>query len=132
TLGQNLDFNAAFEASFTRNKARQRAIAIKDGEFGDIDFTSVDDQTLINAYKNRMELVYLMLPLASPSDAQEPIFFPPQIKSIFTRKNPSAPQEFASFASQLDRDLKDFRSPSIVLQLIILRSLNGFGNSRAI
>jgi len=109
-LSQNLDFNAAFEATFTSNKARQRAIAIKDGEFGDVDFATVDDQTLVNAYKSRMQIVYLMFPLASPSDEEEAIFFPPNIKAIFTRKGPDSAQEFGSFASQLERDVRDFRS----------------------
>ena len=109
-LSQNLDFNAAFEATFTSNKARQRAIAIKDGEFGDIDFATINDQTLINAYKSRMQLVYLMLPLASPSDEEEAIFFPPDIKAMFTRKGPGSAQDFALFASQLERDATDFRS----------------------
>jgi len=109
-LSHNLDFNAAFEATFTSNKARQRAIAIKDGEFGDVDVATVDDQTLVNAYKSRMQLVYLMLPLASPGDEEEAIFFPPNIKAIFTRKGPDSAQEFGSFASQLERDVRDFRS----------------------
>jgi len=110
TLSQNLDFNAAFEVSFTRNKARQRALAIKEGEFGDIDFSTIDDETLINAYKNRMQLVYLMLPLGSPSDTEEAIFFPPHIKAMFTRKGPTSSQEFGSFASQIVCDVKDFRT----------------------
>lgn len=109
-LSQNFDFTAAFEATFTQNKARQRAIAIKDGEFGDIDFATVDDQTLINAYKTRMQLVYLMLPLASPSDAEEAILFPPHVKAIFMRKGPDTARGFASFASQLERDTTNFRS----------------------
>src|SRR4051794_39406608 len=46
-LSQNLDFNAAFEATFTVNKKRQRAIAMQDGEFGDIDFANIQDETLI-------------------------------------------------------------------------------------
>ena len=109
-LSQNLDFNAAFEATFTTNKARQRAIAIKDGEFGDIDFARIEDQTLINAYKTRMQLLYLMLPLASPSDNEEAIFFPPHIKAMFTRKGPDTAAEFGAFASQIDKDTKEFRS----------------------
>ena len=59
-LSQDLDFNAAFETTFTKNKTRQKAIAIKDGEFGDFDFANIDGQTLINAYKARMQLLYLM------------------------------------------------------------------------
>jgi hypothetical protein len=109
-LSQNLDFNAAFEQTFTANTKRQRAIAIKDGEFDDTDLATVDDQTLIRAYKSRMQLVYLMLPLASPSDEEEAIFFPANIKAMFTRKAPGSAQEFASFASQLERDASDFRS----------------------
>ena len=109
-LSQNLDFNAAFEQTFTGNTKRQRAIAIKDGEFEGTDFATVDDQTLIKAYKSRMQLVYLMLPLASPSDEEEVIFFPVNIKAMFTRKAPGSAQEFASFASQLERDASDFRS----------------------
>src|ERR1041385_824911 len=70
-LSQNLDFNAAFEQTFTANTKRQRAIAIKDGEFDDTDFAAVETRTLINAYKSRMQLVYLMLPLARPSDEEE-------------------------------------------------------------
>jgi hypothetical protein len=109
-LSQNLDFNAAFEQTFTANTKRQRAIAIKDGEFDDTDFAAVETRTLIKAYKSRMQLVYLMLPLASPSDEEEAIFFPPNIKAMFTRKGPGSAQEFASFAAQLERDATDFRS----------------------
>ena len=109
-LSQNLDFNAAFEQTFTANTKRQRAIAIKDGEFDDADFATVETRTLIKAYKSRMQLVYLMLPLASPSDEEEAIFFPPNIKAMLTRKAPGSAQEFASFASQLERDASDFRS----------------------
>jgi len=109
-LSQDLNFNAAFEATFTKNKTRQRAIAVKDGEFGDLDFANIDDQTLINAYKARMQLLYLMLPLASPSDNEEAIFFPPHIKAMFTRKGPDTTAEFAAFAAQIEKDTKDFRS----------------------
>ena len=109
-LSHNLDFNAAFEATFTKNKTRQRAIAIKDGEFGDLEYANVEDQTLINAYKARMQLLYLMFPLASPGDNEEAIFFPPHIKAMFTRKGPDTAAEFAAFASQVDKDTKDFRS----------------------
>jgi len=109
-LSQNLDFNSAFEATFTTNKARQRAIAIKDGEFGELELANIDDQTLINAYKSRMQLLYLMFPLASPGDNEEAIFFPPHIKAMFTRKGPGTAAEFAAFASQIDKDTKEFRS----------------------
>jgi len=51
-----------------------------------------------------------MFPLASPSDNEEAIFFPPHIRSMFTRKEPDTAAEFAAFASQIDKDTTDFRS----------------------
>ncbi|PYS70028.1 MAG: hypothetical protein DMF69_14930 [Acidobacteria bacterium] len=115
-LSQNLDFNAAFEATFTKDKTRQRSIAIKDGEFGDLEYANVDDQTLLNAYKARMQLLYLMFPLASPGDNEEAIFFPPPIKAMFTRKGPRRKSR---------RTLRTFAHISITLQLSIRVSQKG-------
>ena len=86
-LAQDLDFDRAFEATFTKNASRRRAIAISEGEFGDLDLAKVDDATLIDAFKARMEVIYLMLPLASPdSNEEEALFFPPAMKAILERK----------------------------------------------
>jgi hypothetical protein len=109
-LADHIDFNAAFEATFVTSRARQRAIAIKDGEFGDVDFTGVDDSLIIDAYKSRMQIMYLMFPLASPSDEEQNLFFPPEIKQIFDRKSPHSSQEFAAFSAQLERDATTFRA----------------------
>jgi hypothetical protein len=110
-LAENLDFNRAFEATFTKNAARRRAIAIVEGEFDEDDLTAVSDATLIDAFKSRMQIVYLMLPLASPdSNEEEALFFPPPIKAIFSRKAPEARAEFPSFAAQLKRDAEDLRA----------------------
>lgn len=110
-LGESLDFDRAYEATFTKNMARRRAIAIADGEFGNLDLTGIDDVTLINAYKSRMQIFYLMLPLASPdTNEQELLFFPPDIKKIFDRKPPSTAQEFRSYGAQLKRDVANLRA----------------------
>ena len=110
-LAQTLDFNHAFEATFTRSPTRRRQIAIAEGEFGDSDLTKIDDATLIGAYKSRMQIFYLMLPLASPdSKDEEDLFFPPPIKAIFERKAPTSPDEFAAFAAQVNRDAADLRA----------------------
>jgi hypothetical protein len=110
-LAEDLDFDRAFEATFTKNASRRREIAIYEGEFGDVDLTKVNDATLINAFKARMEIVYLMLPLASPdSNEEQELFFPPPIKAIFERKPPPAPEEFAAYAQQLQRDAMTFRA----------------------
>ena len=109
-MGQDLDFAKAFEATFVESKARRRAIAIADGEFGDLDFTKIDDESLIKAYKLRMQLFYLLLPLSGPSDKEEPVFFPTEIKTILKRKPPADTLEFVAYVSQLERDVVRFRT----------------------
>jgi hypothetical protein len=110
-LAEDLDFDRAFEATFTRNASRRREIAIYEGEFGDIDLAKIDDATLLNAFKARMQIVYLMLPLASPdSNEDQALFFPPAIKTIFDRKPPATVEEFPAYAQQAQRDATAFRT----------------------
>ena len=77
-MADTLDFDHAFKATFTRNAARRREIAIYEGEFGGLDFSRVDTATLIDAFKSRMQILYLMLPLASPNNKEEEELFFPQ------------------------------------------------------
>jgi|SRR5215813_8493001 len=109
-LGENLDFDRAYEATFPRNKAMRRAIAIADGEFGNHDLTKIDDDLLINAYKRRMQLFYLILVLAGPSDEEAPIFFPPELKRRLEREPPADSKDFGTYVSQLDQDVATFRT----------------------
>lgn len=110
-LAANLEFDPAFDATFTTNPARRRAIAVAEGEFGGDDLKNVDDATLISAFKSRMQIFYLLLPLVSPQDREEEQrFFPPRIKAIFERKPPDDPKEFSAFAIQLKRDAADLRA----------------------
>jgi hypothetical protein len=110
-LAENLDFDRAFEATFTKDASRRREIAITEGEFGDVDLAKIDDATLIRAFKARMQVLYLMLPLASPdSNEEEALFFSPQVKAIFERKPPPTPDEFPAYAQQLERDATTFRT----------------------
>jgi len=109
-MGQDLNFGKAYEATFIESKASRRAIAIADGEFGDLDFAKIDDESLIKAYKLRMQLFYLMLPLAGPSDKEESVFFPPEIKAMLKRNAPTDTRQFAAYVSQLERDVTRFRA----------------------
>lgn len=107
-LAENLDFSTAFEATFVKDKARRRAIALKDGEF-DSDL-KVDDETIISAYKNRMQLLYSLLPLTSPdNDEQEALFFPPPIREVLKRQPPTDAQAFRAYGVQLEHDVVTFR-----------------------
>lgn len=110
-LADTLDFDHAFEATFTRSAARRREIAITEGEFGDLDLSRIDNATLIDAFKSRMQILYLMLPLASPNNQEEEdLFFPPAMKAIFERKPPPSADEFPAYAVQLKRDATEFRA----------------------
>ena len=110
-LAEDLDFDRAFEATFTKNATRRREIAIAEGEFGDLDLAKVDDATLLQAFKARMQILYLMLPLASPdSNEEQALFFPQPIKAIFERKPPVTAEEFPAYAQQLQRDASAFRA----------------------
>ncbi len=110
-LAEDLDFGRAFEATFTKNASRRREIAISEGEFGEVDLAKIDDATLLKAFKARMQIVYLMLPLASPDSNEEEVrFFPPKIKAIFERKTPPTSEAFPAYAEQLQQDAKDFRA----------------------
>ena len=110
-MGKDLNFSDAFEATFAQDLKRRREIALRDGEFGSGDLSSVDSVTLIGAYKNEMQLFYLMLPLASPSDNEEErLLFPPTIKEIFKRTRPQTAKDFPAFAAQLEKDVVTFRS----------------------
>lgn len=110
-LAEDLDFGRAFEATFTKDPSRRREIAISEGEFGEVDLAKIDDATLLKAFKARMQIVYLMLPLASPDSNEEEVrFFPPKIKAIFERKTPPTPDEFPAYAEQLQQDATDFRA----------------------
>ena len=110
-MAENLDFNRAFEATFTKNQARRREVAIAEGEFGNLDFAVIDDTSLIEAYKSRMQIFFLMMPLMSPeTKREEALFFPPRIKLIFERKPPKTASQFRGYSLQLKRDATSFRT----------------------
>jgi hypothetical protein len=110
-MADTLDFDHAFEATFTRNTARRREIAIAEGEFGDLDFSRVDNATLIDAFKSRMQILYLILPLASPDDKEEEdLFFPPTMKATFEGKPPPAVEDFPAYVIQLKHAAAEFRA----------------------
>ena len=110
-LAENLDFDRAFEATFVKSPKRRRAIAITEGEFDDDALAQVDTATLVDAFKSRMQLLFLMMPLFSPnSEEEEATFFPPKFKELLKMESPKAASEFASYAAQLKRDVAEFRA----------------------
>jgi hypothetical protein len=110
-MREDLNFERAYEATFTRNPGRRRAVAIADGEFGELDFNKIGDDALVRAYKLRMQIFYLMLLLSGPeNDEEERLFYPPEVKEMVERKAPREASEFKSYVSRLESDVRLFRS----------------------
>src|SRR5574338_1026410 len=81
-FADDLDFDRAFEATFTKDPKRRREIAIVESELGDVDLTQVDDATLLSVYKDQNQLFFLMLPLIDAKDELDrAILFPTQIEA---------------------------------------------------
>lgn len=108
-MSVNLDFDRAFEATFTKDPKRRREIAIAEGEFG-IDVRSVDDASLISAFKSRMQIFFLILPLAGPQGDEDELFFPKSVRRVIDRKPPADPKRFRAYSLQLKRDAAYFRA----------------------
>ena len=107
---ESLDFDRAFEATFTKDASRRREIAIAEGNYDDLDLTGVDTATLVSAYKSQMQMAYLFLfLLVGETKQEEAVFFPQVIGEIFDRKPPRTPERFNSYAVQLKQDDIDVR-----------------------
>ena len=107
-MAADLDFDRAYEATFTRDPARRRAIAIANGDFGNVDFTKIDDATLITAYKNVMQTAFFTILLIDPDKSDDSL--PLRIKEIYSRGTPSTPEDFRLFAETLKEDVAELRA----------------------
>ncbi|HKS08914.1 MAG TPA: NAD(P)/FAD-dependent oxidoreductase [Pyrinomonadaceae bacterium] len=107
-MAEDLDFDRAFEATFTKDPARRRAIAIAEGEFGDLDLTSVDDATLVAVYKNQTQLLFLTLLLIDEEKKEASL--PERIKAIYDRGKPRTIEEFRSYTDLLKQDIEELRT----------------------
>jgi hypothetical protein len=107
-LGEDLDFDRAFEATFTKDPARRRAIARAEIEVTDVDLTQIDDATLIGIYKDETQLFWLLIVLIDPEDqVKRSELLPDEINNIFDRfrVRPKTPEELRAFATQLKSDV---------------------------
>jgi geranylgeranyl reductase family protein len=107
-FAQDLDFDRAYEETFTKDPARRRAIAIAEGDFGDVDFTNVDDATLITAYKNQVQILFFTLLLIDPDKSDASL--PPRINEIYSRGRPRTTEGFLLFTGMLKEDVVVLRA----------------------
>lgn len=107
-MAEDLDFDRAFEATFTKDPTRRRAIAIAEGEFGDLDLTSIDDATLVAVYKNETQLLFLTLLLIDENKAEASL--PARIKQIYDGGRPRTIEEFRLHVDMLKQDVAELRT----------------------
>ena len=109
-LAENFDFDRAFEATFVKDPARRREVAIAEADHGDGDLAKVDIGTIVDIYKSQSQLLILVLPLlfADRENAQTELL-PPRFEQTIKRKPPNDPQ-LQAYAAQLKRDVTDFRA----------------------
>ena len=105
-VAEDLNFDRAFEAAFVKDPKRRRAIALAEGAFGDADLSSVDDATLISAYKSHMQIAFLIFLVLDPDEKKPPA----RLEPIFDRRLPESAAEFPAFAQQLKRNAADLRA----------------------
>jgi len=108
-MSADLDFDRAYEATFPKELASRRAIAIAEGGFHLDDYSAVPSDLLIKAYKLQMQIVYLLMPLGGPNEEEAKLFFPPRIKAILERRSPAGPGEFNAFVKRLEQDVTIIR-----------------------
>jgi hypothetical protein len=110
-LAENFDFERAFEATFVKDPARRREVAIAESEHRGLDLSQVDTDTVIRIYKNQAQLLILMLPVIFADGKEEhEEFVPPAMEEVFERKPPTDPHELQKYAAELDRGVTEFRS----------------------
>jgi hypothetical protein len=109
-LAENFDFERAFEATFTKDPARRREVAIAEGEHGDGDLSQVDTATLVDIYKGQAQALILVLPLLFAYGENEAELFPPPFKAMFEQKPPNNSQKLQAYSIQLKREVMELRA----------------------
>ena len=112
-FGQDLDFDRAYEATFTKDPARRRAIARAEIEVNDVDLSQIDDATLIGIYKDETQLFWLLIMIMA-ADEQVPKaeLLTDEINSVYDRfrVRPKTQAELKDYASQLKQDVSVVRA----------------------
>ena len=109
-LAEKLDFDRAFEATFVKDPARRREVAIAEGEHGDGDLSQVDTATLVDIYKSQAQAIILMLPLMFAYGEPEAERFPPSIQAMFEQKPPNDPDKLQTYSAQIKRGVTELRA----------------------
>ena len=112
-FGEDLDFDRAYEATFTKDPARRRAIARAEIEVNDVDLSQIDDATLIGIYKDETQLFWLLiLIMAADEYVPKAELLTDEINSVYDRfrVRPKTPAELREYAAELKQDVMIVRA----------------------
>lgn len=112
-FGEDLDFDRAYEATFTKDPARRRAIARAEIDLNDVDLSQIDDATLIGIYKDETQLFWLLiLIMAAEDQVPKAELLTDEINSIYDRfrVRPKTTEELREYAKQLKQDVAVVRA----------------------
>ena len=107
-LAKDFDFDRAFEATFTKDPARRRELAIAESELDHKVLEKLDDVTLIGLYKDRAQFLILLIPLLGVDDVDEAERFPASFEQTF-KPGPQDLESARVFAAKIKSDLTAFR-----------------------
>jgi hypothetical protein len=107
-LAEDLDFDRAFEATFTKDPARRRELAITESELDREVVAQLDDLTLVGFYKDLTQFLVLLLPLLAVENVDKEELYPPAFEKRFSQR-PKDLEAAKVFSVQLKRDVADFR-----------------------
>jgi hypothetical protein len=110
-LAENLDFDRAYEATFTKDQELRREIAVAEAAFGEVNVDELNDTTVIWIYKMQCQMMILVVPLLYGDEGvQKSVMYPPRIEEIFERKPPKDLRSFPTYVDQLKDDLRVLRA----------------------
>jgi hypothetical protein len=107
-LAEDFNFDRAFEATFTKNPARRREVAIAESALDREAAANLDDVTLLGLYKDLSQFLILSIPLLGVDDVEEAELFPPKYEKTL-KPRPHDLESAKVFATKLKLELADFR-----------------------
>ncbi len=111
-FGEDLDFDRAYEATFTKDPARRRAIARAEIEMNDVDLSQIDDATLIGIYKDETQLFWLLILITADEQVPKAELLTDEMNNVYDRfrVRPKTTEELREYATQLKQDVTVVRA----------------------
>jgi hypothetical protein len=110
SVAENFEFEPAFEATFTKDPARRRKVAIAESLYG-IDVSQLDESTVVEMYKLQSQALILAIPfLFVADDTTRAELIPPHMEAMFDRPPAKDLESLLAYMVQLKQDVVVLRA----------------------